>query len=126
MTYPVFLGQRRHDAWRSLTAANTSAGVVAITSGDAHRPATSVTDEFPRAEKTELKNTDLACPLAKNRVWLTDAYYAGTTAYAQGPGAAGDGVDMSLPSPNGTDIPLLRPLSRAGATANCWKRACAS
>jgi cardiolipin synthase len=57
----------------------------------------------------------LVAALAKNRLWLTDAYYAGTTAYVQGlRAAAKDGVDVRLLVPNGTDIPLLRPLSRAG------------
>ena len=57
----------------------------------------------------------LVAALAKNRLWLTDAYYAGMTAYVQGlRAAAKDGVDVRLLVPNGTDIPLLRPLSRAG------------
>ena len=57
----------------------------------------------------------LVVALARERVWLTDAYYAGTTAYAQAlRAAAKDGVDVRLLVPNGTDIPLLRPLSRAG------------
>jgi cardiolipin synthase len=57
----------------------------------------------------------LVAALAKNRLWLTDAYYAGTTAYLQAlRAAAKDGVDVRLLVPNGTDIPLLRPLSRAG------------
>src|SRR6185295_3809824 len=44
-----------------------------------------------------------------------DAYYAGTTSYVQAlRAAARDGVDVRLLVPNGTDIPLLRPLSRAG------------
>ncbi|HLV00391.1 MAG TPA: phospholipase D-like domain-containing protein [Acidobacteriota bacterium] len=57
----------------------------------------------------------LIAALAKNRLWLTDAYYAGTTSYVQAlRAAAKDGVDVRLLVPNGTDIPLLRPLSRAG------------
>ena len=57
----------------------------------------------------------LVAALAKNRLWLTDAYYAGTTAYVQAlRAAAKDGVDVRLLVPNGTDIPILRPLSRAG------------
>jgi cardiolipin synthase A/B len=53
--------------------------------------------------------------LARNRLWLTDAYYAGTTTYVQAlRAAAKDGVDVRLLVPNGTDIPILRPLSRAG------------
>jgi cardiolipin synthase len=48
-------------------------------------------------------------------LWLSDAYYAGTTSYVQTLRAAAiDGVDVRLLVPNGTDIPLLRPLSRAG------------
>jgi cardiolipin synthase A/B len=57
----------------------------------------------------------LVAALAKHRLWLTDAYYAGTTTYVQALcAAARDGVDVRLLVPNGTDIPLLRPLSRAG------------
>jgi cardiolipin synthase A/B len=53
--------------------------------------------------------------LARKTLWLTDAYYAGTTSYVQAlRAAAQDGVDVRLLVPNGTDIPLLRPLSRAG------------
>jgi cardiolipin synthase A/B len=53
--------------------------------------------------------------LARERLWLTDAYYAGTTPYVQAlRSAAKDGVDVRLLVPGGTDIPLLRPLSRAG------------
>jgi cardiolipin synthase len=57
----------------------------------------------------------LVAALAHERLWLTDAYYAGTTAYVQAlRAAARDGVDVRLLVPSGTDIPLLRPLSRAG------------
>jgi cardiolipin synthase len=57
----------------------------------------------------------LVAALARRRLWLTDAYFAGTTAYVQGlKAAAADGVDVRLLLPSGTDIPLLRPLSRAG------------
>jgi cardiolipin synthase len=57
----------------------------------------------------------LVTALARERLWLTDAYYAGTTSYVQALRAASkDGVDVRLLVPNGTDIPMLRPLSRAG------------
>jgi cardiolipin synthase A/B len=57
----------------------------------------------------------LVAALASERLWLTDAYYAGTTAYVQALGAAAhDGVDVRLLVPNATDIPILKPLSRAG------------
>lgn len=53
--------------------------------------------------------------LARQRVWLTDAYYAGTASYVQALSAAArDGVDVRLLAPNATDIPFLKPLSRAG------------
>lgn len=57
----------------------------------------------------------LVSALSRERLWLTDAYFAGTTAYVQAlRAAAGDGVDVRLLVPGGTDIPILRPLSRAG------------
>lgn len=57
----------------------------------------------------------LIAALARKRLWLTDAYYAGTTAYVQAlKAAAKDNVDVRLLVPNTTDIPVLRPLSRAG------------
>ena len=62
-----------------------------------------------------LRLDQLVAALARNRLWLTDAYYAGTTSYVQAlRAAARDGVDVRLLVPNGTDIPILRPLSRAG------------
>jgi len=57
----------------------------------------------------------LVAALARERLWLTNAYYAATTSYVQAlRAAARDGVGVRLLVPNGTDIPLLRPLSRAG------------
>ena len=57
----------------------------------------------------------LIAAMARKRLWLTDAYYAGTTPYVQAlRAAARDGVDVRLLLPNATDIPLLRPLSRSG------------
>ena len=57
----------------------------------------------------------LVSAIARSRLWLTDAYYAGTTPYVQAlRAAARDGVDVRLLVPNATDIPLLRPLSRSG------------
>jgi cardiolipin synthase len=62
-----------------------------------------------------LRFDQLLSALARKRLWLTDAYYAGMTAYVQSlKAAARDGIDVRLLVPNGTDIPLLRPLSRAG------------
>jgi cardiolipin synthase len=57
----------------------------------------------------------LVASLARSRLWLTDAYYAGTTAYVQALcAAAKDGVDVRLLAPGGSDIPLVKMLSRAG------------
>jgi cardiolipin synthase A/B len=57
----------------------------------------------------------LVAALARKQLWLTDAYYAATSSYVQAlRAAAKDGVDVRLLVPNGTDIPLLRPLSRSG------------
>ena len=57
----------------------------------------------------------LVASLARRTLWLTDAYYAGTTPYVQALRAASrDGVDVRLLVPGATDIPTLRLLSRAG------------
>ncbi|MDA9830648.1 phospholipase D-like domain-containing protein [Akkermansiaceae bacterium] len=57
----------------------------------------------------------LIAELAKKRLWLTDAYYAGMTSYVHAlRSAAQDGVDVRLLVPKATDAPLLKPLSRAG------------
>jgi len=57
----------------------------------------------------------LVAAIARRRLWLTDAYYAGTAPYVQAlRAAAQDGVDVRLLVPNATDIPLLRLISRSG------------
>jgi len=57
----------------------------------------------------------LVAALARERLWLTDAYYAGNTPYVQAlRSAAMDGVDVRLLVPNATDIPVVKALSRAG------------
>jgi cardiolipin synthase len=62
-----------------------------------------------------LRLDQLIAALARKRLWLTDAYYAGTASYVEAlRAAAKDGVDVRLLLPNATDIPLLQPLSRAG------------
>ena len=62
-----------------------------------------------------LRVDQLVATLAKERLWLTDAYYAGTTSYVQAlRAAARDGVDVRLLVPSASDIPVLKPLSRAG------------
>ncbi len=52
---------------------------------------------------------------ARETLWLTDAYFAGTTPYVQSLRAASmDGVDVRLLVPQATDIPVMRALSRSG------------
>jgi len=57
----------------------------------------------------------LVAAMATKTLWLTDAYFGGTTAYVQAlRAAAQDGVDVRLLVPGASDIPLIRPFSRAG------------
>ncbi len=57
----------------------------------------------------------LIAALARQTLWLTDAYFIGSTGYIQGlKAAARDGVDVRLLVPGATDIPILRAVSRAG------------
>ena len=53
--------------------------------------------------------------LARKRLWISDAYFVGTSAYVQALAAAArDGVDVRLLVPGASDIPALSPISRAG------------
>jgi cardiolipin synthase len=57
----------------------------------------------------------LMAAAARERVWLTDAYFAGTPEYVQAlRAAARDGVDVRLLVPGSTDIPLLQAFTRVG------------
>jgi len=57
----------------------------------------------------------LVASVARKNLWLTDAYFVGTSAYTQALRAAAvDGVDVRLLVPGASDIPALSPLSRAG------------
>lgn len=52
---------------------------------------------------------------AKETLWLTDAYFAGTSPYVQSlRAAAKDGVDVRLLVPQATDLPVMRAISRSG------------
>jgi cardiolipin synthase len=89
-----------------------------VANGDVPKPA----GDVPLRIVATLPNTaglfrlgQLVAALARERLWLTDAYYAGAPPYVQAlRAAARDGVDVRLLVPNGTDIPLLRPFSQAG------------
>ena len=58
----------------------------------------------------------LVAALARQRLWLADAYFAGTSTYVQAlRAAAQDGVDVRLLVPGaGSDIALVQAFSRAG------------
>ena len=52
--------------------------------------------------------------VARNYLWLTDAYFVGTSAYVGALAAAArDGVDVRLLVPGASDIPMISPVSRA-------------
>src|SRR5688572_12355857 len=62
-----------------------------------------------------IRTDQFIAALARQRLWLADAYYAGTPSYVQAlRSAARDDVDVRLLVPNSTDLPLFRRLSRAG------------
>jgi cardiolipin synthase len=70
------------------------------------------------ATTSMLRVDQLVASIARERLWLTDAYYSGVSSYVQAlRAAAQDGVDVRLLVPNATDIPLLKPFSRAGYRA---------
>jgi cardiolipin synthase A/B len=57
----------------------------------------------------------LIAALARRSIWLTDAYFLGTTTYLQAlVAAASDGVDVRLLLPRTSDVPIVRSLSRTG------------
>jgi len=57
----------------------------------------------------------LIAAMARETLWLTDAYFVGVAPYVQALRAAAlDGVDVRLLVPGSSDLPVLRPLSRIG------------
>ena len=57
----------------------------------------------------------LIAAMARQTLWMTDAYFVGDAPYVQAlRAAARDGVDVRLLVPGASDIPLCEPLSRAG------------
>ncbi len=56
--------------------------------------------------------------MARDTLWLTDAYFVGVAPYVQALRAAAmDGVDVRLLVPGNSDVPLLGSLSRSGYRA---------
>ena len=58
----------------------------------------------------------LVAAVARERLWITDAYFVGASPYVQAlSAAAADGVDVRLLVPgSGTDLPVVQKLTRAG------------
>lgn len=58
----------------------------------------------------------LVAAMARERLWITDAYFVGTSPYMQAlVAAASDGVDVRLLMPGqGSDLPLVQNMTRAG------------
>jgi cardiolipin synthase len=62
-----------------------------------------------------LRLDTLVSGLARKRLWITDAYFVSVPGYVNAlTAAAADGVDVRLLVPGGSDLPLVRSLSRAG------------
>jgi len=60
----------------------------------------------------------LIAGMARRSLWLTDAYFVGTTSYVRALcDAAADGVDVRLLVPGASDIPVAKAMSRAGYRA---------
>src|SRR5690606_38624341 len=59
-----------------------------------------------------LRLDQMLAAVARKRVWITDAYFAGVTVHVQAlRAAARGGVDVRLLLPNTTDIPLVQQVS---------------
>ncbi|MCA1586997.1 MAG: phospholipase D-like domain-containing protein [Acidobacteria bacterium] len=57
----------------------------------------------------------LVTALARQRLWITDAYFVPTPPYVQAlTAAANDGVDVRVLLPGGSDLMLVKPLTEAG------------
>lgn len=57
----------------------------------------------------------LIAALARESLWLTDAYFVGTASYVQAlREAAMDGVDVRLLVPGASDVPIVSPITRSG------------
>lgn len=102
------------DVWAMMGEPITNEELAALTTAPAGNVSLRIVATVP-ATGGLFRLDQLVAAMARERLWLTDAYYAGTTTYVQAlRAAARDGVDVRLLVPNATDIPLLRPLSRSG------------
>jgi cardiolipin synthase len=106
-------------AFRQMWAA--SGAPIPAREWQAAQPAASQGDTSVRVIATEpwtgrnVRLDQLVAAAAREKLWLSDAYFAGTPVYMRAlQVAVRDGVDVRLLVPGGTDIPVLRPLSQAG------------
>jgi cardiolipin synthase len=102
------------EAWAAAggdAPSNTAAGTVPPPAGDVR---VRVVATIPNTAGL-FRIDQLVAAMARQTLWLTDAYYAGTAPYVDALRAAvHDAVDVRLLVPGASDIPLLRPFSRAG------------
>lgn len=67
------------------------------------------------ASASMLRLDTLVAALARERLWITDAYFVGLPHYVQAlTAAAADGVDVRLLVPGSSDLPLVGSFTRAG------------
>jgi len=100
------------DVWRSCGEDPTLPAIAPISHASGNIAAR-VVEGVPNHTGTYRLDLVIAS-IARRYLWLTDAYFVGTSAYVQAlAAAAADGVDVRLLVPGVSDIPALRPLSRA-------------
>lgn len=101
------LGPALPDALPALTGPAAPAGSVALR----------VIATEPSSAGT-YRMDQLVATLARQRLWLTDAYFVGAAPYVSAlTHAARDGVDVRLLVPGSSDIPVVAALSRTGYRA---------
>ena len=94
-----------------ITEADAAPGEVLLPAGDV---AVRVIAGMPGTAEV-YRLDQLIAAAARRTLWLTDAYFVGTSTYVQAlRAAARDGVDVRLLVPGASDIWVLRGLSRAG------------
>ena len=103
-------------SWRMAGSAGAEIAPVVpeLGSADAGNVMMSVIPSQPRTMGL-YRLDQLIAAVARRSLWLTDAYFVGTTAYVRALcDAARDGVDVRLLVPGSSDLPGVKALSRAG------------
>jgi cardiolipin synthase len=102
-------------AWRVAGRADDSEDLLEVRGGP---PTGDVAVRVVASEPWSARMVRLAhlmASAARERWWLTDAYFAGTPEYVQALRAAAlDGVDVRLLVPGTSDIPVMQAFTRAG------------